>query len=305
MTKATHPNTHLQKHTCIQNLPYIHTAHKRLPLKHAGVKLDEVPSEFISKPLWKWKDVITDATRTSIKISQVSQRSRNVQSANHFQTKFLVAFMEKQKRYFVKFVLKPRAPNFSSIFERVQSAMLIPAIPSVPNPNNPTVLETWYSGGGKGKISLDVNGQTLYLRDLYREEEIAGLIVLGSCLWSPEGFVNQVNSGTDEGIGAPFRQAAVRAPLIIWSGPDCSGAGGRYIRRVWGRDPFQLTGLLRLQHTFGLKIDSPLLCILSLADFIPDFIRNLHSCGHKLFDFKLAPVFTDIFWWQILRVCLD
>lgn len=159
--------------------------------------------------------------------------------------------------------------------------------------------------GGKGKNSLDVNEQTLYLRDLYREEEIAGLIVLGSCLWSPEGFVNQVNSGADEGIRAPFRQAAVRAPLIIWSGPDCSGAGGRYIRRVWGRDPFQLTGLLRLQHTFGLKIDSPLLCISSLADFIPDFIRNLNSCGHELFDFKLAAVFTDIFWWQILRVCLD
>lgn len=45
MTESTHPN--IQKHTHIQNLPYIHTyihtAHKRLPLKHAGVKLDEVP----------------------------------------------------------------------------------------------------------------------------------------------------------------------------------------------------------------------------------------------------------------------
>lgn len=38
---------HTETHTHIQNLPYIHTyihtAHKRLPLKHAGVKLDEVP----------------------------------------------------------------------------------------------------------------------------------------------------------------------------------------------------------------------------------------------------------------------
>lgn len=90
----------LTEHSRIQNLPYIHTAHERLPFKHAGVKLDEVPSEFISKPLRKQKSVITDATSTSIKISQVSKRSRNVQSANHFQTKFLVAFMEKQKRYF-------------------------------------------------------------------------------------------------------------------------------------------------------------------------------------------------------------
>lgn len=59
----------------------------------------------------------------------------------------------------------------------------------------------------------------------YREEEIAGLIVLGSCPWSPEGFVNHVNSGADEGLRASFRQAAVRAPLIIWSGPDWGGGG--------------------------------------------------------------------------------
>ena len=128
--------------------------------------------------------------------------------------------------------------------------------------------------GGRGKNSIDVNEQTPYLRDFYREEEIAGLIVLGSCLWSPEGFVNHVNSGADEGMRAPFRQAAVRAPLIIWSGPDCRGAGGRYIRRVWGQDPFQLTGLLRLQHTCGLKIDSPLLCISSLAELISDFFQR-------------------------------
>lgn len=112
------------------------------------------------------------------------------------------------------------------------------------------------------------------MRDFYRGEEIAGLIVLGSCLWSPEGFVNHVNSGADEGMRAPFRQAAVRAPLIMWSGPDCRGAGGRYIRRVWGQDPFQLIRLLRLQHTSGLKIDSPLLCILSLADFISDLFQR-------------------------------
>lgn len=75
-----------------------------------------------------------------------------------------------------------------------------------------------------------------------------------------------MNSSADEGLRAPFRQAAVPAPLIIWSGPDCGGAGGRYIRRVRGQSPFQLTGLSRLQHTCGLKIDSPLLCILSLVE---------------------------------------
>lgn len=95
-----------------------------------------------------------------------------------------------------------------------------------------------------------------------------------------------MNSGADEGMRAPFRQAALRAPLIIWSGPDCKGAGGRYIRRVWGQDPFQLTGLLRLQHTCGLKIDSLLLCISSLADFMSDFIIDLNS--------SLSCMFSDL-----------
>lgn len=107
-------------------------------------------------------------------------------------------------------------------------------------PNNPAVLETRYSAGGRVKNSIDVNEQMLHMRDFYREEEIAGLIVLGLCPWRPEGFVNYVNSCADECMRAPFRQAAVRAPLIIWSGPDCR-AGGRYIRRVWGQHPFQLT----------------------------------------------------------------
>lgn len=54
--------------------------------------------------------------------------------------------------------------------------MLNPAIPSVPNPNNPTVLETWYSRGGElKKKSIDVNEQPLHLRDFYCEEEIAWL----------------------------------------------------------------------------------------------------------------------------------
>lgn len=131
---------------------------------------------------------------------------------------------------------------------------------------------------GGGENPIDVNEQKQHLRDFYRKEEIAGLIVLGSCPWSPEGFVNHVNSGVDEGLRAPFRQAAVRAPLIIWSGPDCRGAGGRYIRRVRGQAPFQLTGLLRLQHTCGLKIDSLLMCILSLADFICDFLVQGACC---------------------------
>lgn len=83
-----------------------------------------------------------DASRTSIKISRGTHRSKNVKSANHFQTMFLVALMKKLKRGVFGFVLKPRAPNYSSIFKRAQSAILNPATPSVPNPNNPTVLET-------------------------------------------------------------------------------------------------------------------------------------------------------------------
>lgn len=76
MTKSTHTHT--------QNLPYIHTARRRLPLKHAGMKLDEVPS---SISVNQYENVITDATRTSIKTSRGSHGSRNVRSANHFQTK--------------------------------------------------------------------------------------------------------------------------------------------------------------------------------------------------------------------------
>lgn len=130
--------------------------------------------------------------------------------------------------------------------------------------------------GGGAKIQLTSMSRSSTWGIFYREEEIAGLIVLGSCPWSLEGFVNHVNNGTDEGLRAPFKQAAVRAPLIIWSGPDCRGAGGRYIRLVWGQDLFQLTGLLRLQHTCRLKIDSPLLCISSLSEFI-SFIIDLSS----------------------------
>lgn len=178
--------------------------------------------------------MITDATRNIHKnFCCGSHWSRNVKSANHFQTIF-------KKGFFV--------------------GILNAAIHSI-CPNNPAVLETWYSGEGGVKNSIDVNEQMLHMRDFYREEEIASLIVLGLCLWHPEGFVNYVNSCADECMRVPFRQAAVRAPLIIWSGPDCRKAGGRYIRRVWGQHPFQLTGLWRLQHTCGLKIDSLLLCI--------------------------------------------
>lgn len=81
--------------------------------------------------------------------------------------------------------------------------------------------------------------------------------------------VNRVNGGADEGLGAPLRQASVRGPLIIW--PDCRGA----VRALHQTDPgsglvFHITGLLRLQHTYRIKIDSALVCIFPLADFIPD-----------------------------------
>lgn len=63
--------------------------------------------------------------------------------------------------------------------------MLNAAIQSVLNPNDPTVLETSYSGGG-GENSIDVNEQEQHLGDFYHVEEIAGLIVLGLFPWSPE-----------------------------------------------------------------------------------------------------------------------
>lgn len=133
---------------------------------------------------------------------------------------------------------------------------------------------------GKKKISIDVNEQKQHLRDFYREEEIAGLIVLGSCPWSPEGFVNHVNSGADEGLRAPFRHAAVRAPLIIWSGPDCKGAGRSGVglhQMGLGSGPVPTNRIIKTAAYLWAKIDSALLCILSLADFISDFIMHLSS----------------------------
>lgn len=53
------------------------------------------------------------------------------------------------------------------------------------NPNNPSVPETRYCEGEGGgvvvKISIDVNEQMLRIREFCSTEEIAGLIVLGSC----------------------------------------------------------------------------------------------------------------------------
>lgn len=216
---------------------YIHTAHKRLPLKHASVKLDEVPLS-ISKPTWKCRLVIPDASRASRKFSRESHRSRNVRPASHFQTIFSDAVVKKQRGIFLVCV-KTGEPNYSSPLPTKKAyslATLNPAVLSVPNPNYPTVLETWYSWEGGKKIQLTSMKQKQHLRDFYREEEIAGLIVLGSCPWSPDGFVNHVNTSTDEGQTEPFRRAAVRTPLIIWSGPDCRRAGGRYIRQVWGQN---------------------------------------------------------------------
>lgn len=76
------------------------------------------------------------AAKTSIKLCHGSHWSRNVRSAHHFQTIF------RNKRGVVWSVLKIEHLIIPLFFKRVQSAMLNPAIPSVPNPNNPTVLET-------------------------------------------------------------------------------------------------------------------------------------------------------------------
>lgn len=222
--------------------------------------------------------MIIDVSRTSSfgKIHFRSHRSRNVRSANHFQTisPYISLKYTKKGRFLVCF--KTRVPNYSSFWEGYSLPCWIQhfhlcQILITRLSWKPDTVE-----GGGAKIQLTSMSRSSTWGIFYREEEIAGLIVLGSCPWSLEGFVNHVNNGTDEGLRAPFKQAAVRAPLIIWSGPDCRGAGGRYIRLVWGQDLFQLTGLLRLQHTCRLKIDSPLLCISSLSEFI-SFIIDLSS----------------------------
>lgn len=69
---------------------------------------------------------------------------------------------------------------FPTMFETYFFGILNAAAPSVLNPNNPSVPETRYCEGGV-KISIDVNEQMLRIREFCSTEEIAGLIVLGSC----------------------------------------------------------------------------------------------------------------------------
>lgn len=82
-----------------------------------------------------------------------SHRSRNVRPTNHFQTIVSNAAVKKQREAFFWFVLKTE--NLIILFlyspKAYSLAMLNPAVLSVPNPNYPTVLETWYSWGGRGK----------------------------------------------------------------------------------------------------------------------------------------------------------
>lgn len=70
-------------------------------------------------------------------------------------------------------------------------------------------------------------------------------------------------------------------PLIIWSAPDCRRARGGGALHQTGPGgvssaQFYLTGLWRLQHTCGLKIDSPPLCVTASADFITIFFPSLY-----------------------------
>lgn len=87
-----------------------------------------------------------------------SHWSRNVKSANHFQTIL--------QRYFLVFCMQQ--------FHLCQ--ILITRLSWKP--------DTVEGGGGKKKKSIDVNEQAL--RDFYHVEEIAGLIVLGLCV-EPRG----------------------------------------------------------------------------------------------------------------------
>lgn len=75
------------------------------------------------------------------------------------------------------------------------------------------------------------------------EEEIASLVVLGSCQWSPEGFGG--NSGGDYGPKVSFRQATVRAPFILWSGPDCTGGQGALYQTGRGSGPIPTNRIIK------------------------------------------------------------
>lgn len=88
--------------------------------------------------------------------------------------------------------------------------MLNPAIP--PDSINPTVLETQYSRGGGGQLNwrqwAEAALEWFFL--WWGRNSWPDCFWVGP--WSPEGFVNHVNSDADEGLRAPFRQAAVRGP---------------------------------------------------------------------------------------------
>lgn len=103
----------------------------------------------------------------------------------------------------------------------------------VPDPKNPTVLETWYWWAEDG-TSIDVNEQRQHLRDFSAVEEIAVLIVLGFVSAGPQGLYT-IWASTDEGL---MRTAAGRAPLI--SGP------------AW---------LQSAAYTCGLKIITLIMCL--------------------------------------------
>lgn len=194
-----------------------------------------------------------DATGTSIKTSRGSHRSRNVRSAHQFQT----IFRNKKVFWFVlklEHLIIPLAgcslPCWIQQFHLCQ--ILITSLSSKPD----TV-----EGEEGGGIQLTSMSRRSTWGIFYREEKIAGLIVLGLCPWSPEGFANHVNSGADEGLRAPFRQAAVRAPLIIWSGPDCRGAGGALHQTGLGSGPMLSNRIIKTAAYLWAKIDPPLLCI--------------------------------------------
>lgn len=133
-------------------------------------------------------------------------------------------------------------------------------------------------GEGK-KNSIDVNEQTRHLRDFYHEEEIAGLIVLGR-VCGARRVCKPCEYWRWWGYESAFQTGSCKSTFnhLVWAWLQTGGGVrglGCYIRRVWGQDPFQLTGLLRLQHTCGLKIDSPLLCISSLAYLISHYFSDL------------------------------
>lgn len=184
--------------------------------------------------------------------------------------------------------------------------MLNPAIPSVPNLNNPNCPGNLIQWRGKGKKFNWRQWADAALEGFLSWGRNSRPDCFGSCLWSPEGFVNHVNSGADEGMRAPFRQAAVRAPLIIWSGPDCRGVGGArggvLHQTGLGSGPVPTNGIIKTAAYLWAKnrFTSVVHFVLGIPYF--SFFQRQAACCLGPLVFRPACISDHFIRWLVIRV---